>query len=323
MIDAVTNVAKRDLVGLRAPGKVLPPIPSREQLRHAILRTVVYADLFEHALTKDEIRRYLIGYAASSDAVTMALDRDDELRNDVRQSGDCFHLKSREQLAERRRERRVASSRLWPVAQRYGRWIGRLPFTRLVGVTGALAMNNAGPDDDIDLFILVRPGRLWLCRLFVIAIVKIAARRGWVLCPNFLLSTDHLVLTERNLYIAHEVVQMVPLKPSRWHQEFLEANAWVRQFLPNAYEERLQQRPPSATPRLAVGPAEWLLATRLFSPLERWEMKRKIRRLSARLEREGGSTGFSPYECRGHFAGHDARVLAAYRERLAEFSDVL
>jgi hypothetical protein len=50
-------------------------------------------------------------------------------------------------------------------------------------------------------------------------------------------------------------------------------------------------------------------------------MRRKVRRLSRRLEREGGSVAFSPDECRGHFAAHDARILAAYRQRLAEYAD--
>src|SRR2546422_753264 len=85
----------------------------------------------------------------------------------------------------------------------------RLPFVRLVAVTGALAMNNARAGDDIDLFILAQPGRLWLCRLLVLGVVKLAARRGHTLCPNFLLSTGRLRLSERNLFTAHEVVQMV------------------------------------------------------------------------------------------------------------------
>jgi hypothetical protein len=60
-----------------------------------------------------------------------------------------------------------------------------------------------------------------------------------------------------------------------------------------------------------------MLSTRLFDPFERWEMARKVRRLRARQEREGGSVAFSVHECRGHFAAHDARILAIYSERVA------
>jgi hypothetical protein len=191
----------------------------------------------------------------------------------------------------------------------------------MVAVTGALAMNNARPGDDIDLFILAQPGRLWLCRLLLLGLVKLAARRGHVLCPNFLLSTGRLRLSERNLFTAHEVVQMVPIQPSPWYRAFIEANGWVRDFLPNAFAGRTPEAGPSAPPPPPASQLEGLLRTRFFDPVERWEMRRKVRRLSARFDREGGSVAFSAEECRGHFAAHDARVLAAYRQRLAEYGD--
>jgi hypothetical protein len=299
----------------------LAPTSSGEALRRSILVTLIYADLFDHALTRDELHRYLIGQAASAAAVREVLDTDAELRFRIAETDDRFHLRRRPHLASTRRERAVASAELWPAAKRYGARIGRLPFVRLVGVTGALAMNNARPDDDIDLFILVQPGRLWLCRLLVLGVVKLAARRGYVLCPNFLLSTDHLWLSERNLFTAHEVVQMVPLERNPWYGAFIEANGWVADFLPNAFAgQTAEARPGSVRPmsdRLVAG----LLSARVFDPLERWEMRRKVRRLSRRLEREGGSVAFSEDECRGHFAAHDARILAAYRQRLAEYGD--
>jgi hypothetical protein len=299
----------------------LAPTSSGEALRRSILVTLIYADLFDHALTRDELHRYLIGHAASAAAVAAMLDNDAELRFRIAETDDRFRLSRRPHLASIRRERAAASAELWPVAKRYGARIGRLPFVRLVGVTGALAMNNARPDDDIDLFILVQPGRLWLCRLLVLGVVKLAARRGYVLCPNFLLSTDHLWLSERNLFTAHEVVQMVPLERNPWYRAFIEANGWVADFLPNAFAgQTAETRPGSVRPmpaRLVAG----LLSVPVFDPLERWEMRRKVRRLSRRLEREGGSVAFSEDECRGHFAAHDTRILAAYRQRLAEYGD--
>jgi hypothetical protein len=301
--------------------RIAAPTSAGEALRRAILATLIYADLFDHALSRDELHRYLIGQAVSTAAVVAMLDNDAELRFDIAHTGGRFHLSGRPHLADIRRERAAASAELWPVARRYGGLIARLPFVRLVGVTGALAMNNARPDDDIDLFILAQPGRLWLCRLFVLGVVKLAARRGYVLCPNFILSTDHLRLSERNLFTAHEVVQMVPLERSPWYRAFIEANGWLADFLPNAFAgQTAEARPGSGRPmpaRLVAG----LLSARVFDPLEGWEMRRKVRRLSRRLEREGGSVAFSEDECRGHFAAHDARILAAYRQRLAEYGD--
>jgi hypothetical protein len=293
--------------------------PAESALRGAILRAVLYADLFDFPLTGAEIQQYLIGEATAASSVDAALAGDVTLRRHIQRTGECYHLAGRNHLAEVRRQRADASAQLWPVARHYAARIAQLPFVRLVGVTGALAMNNARPGDDIDLFILAEPGRLWLCRLLVLVAVKLAARRGHRLCPNFLLSTDHLRLSQRNLFAAHEVVQMVPLEPDRWYGAFIEANGWVRDFLPNA----LPGAAPTDRPRRRMSwPARVagaILSTPLLDPIERWEMRRKIRRLTVRLEREGGSVAFSAHECRGHFAAHDARVLAAYRARLAQY----
>jgi hypothetical protein len=298
------------------------PAAQARALRRAVINTLVYADLFDYPLTRREVQRYLVGEAASMRQVAAILDRDTRLRRHIEETDGLVHLAGRSPLAMVRSERAAASAQLWPIAGRYGAWIARLPFVQLVGVTGALAMNNAAAGDDIDLFIVVQPGRLWLCRLLVLAVVKLAARRGTTLCPNFLISADHLRLSERNLYTAHEVAQMIPLTPTPWYQAFLNANRWVSNFLPNALPAR-----PAAEAARDLPPARRIvssvLSTPLFNPIERWEMRRKMRRLAARYEREGGSVAFSAHECRGHFAAHDTRILAAYRRRLAAYAESL
>jgi hypothetical protein len=297
-------------------------VASTAALRRAILLALIYADIFENPLTRSELHRYLIGRAATTAAVTAALDDDPVLRSDVRSTDELVYLAGRDHLVDVRHARNTASAHLWQQAKRYGALIERLPFVRLVAVTGALAVNNARAEDDIDLFILAQPGRLWTCRLVVLAIVKLAARQGTELCPNFLLSTDHLQLTAHNLYVAHEVAQLVPLSRGPWYDAFLGANAWVAGMLPNAL--------PSTRHVEATARAPWvgrmggrILSAPLFDPLEQWEMNRKVRRLSARRAREGGDTAFAPHVCRGHFAAHDARVLNAYRTRCAGYREAL
>jgi hypothetical protein len=296
-----------------------------DALRRAILNTLVYADLFDYPLSAAEIHRYLTGHAASRDAVVEALEVDPILRELVEATGPWYHLEGREHLADVRSERAAASERLWPVARRYGEIIARLPFVRLVAVSGALAVHNAVPRDDIDFFLLVEPQRLWLCRLFVLVVVRFAAARGHDLCPNYLLSTSRLALGERNLFTAHEAVQMVPLDGSPWYDAFLEANQWVRTFLPNALDSPQPSRK-GARRELGSWPAQFgaaLLGLPVFDPLERWEMERKVDRLSARARREGGSVTFSAEECRGHFAAHDQRILRTFHERIATYGDLL
>jgi hypothetical protein len=283
-------------------------------LRRAIARTVAYADLFDYPLDRAEIHRYLIDETASSEDVDAMLEQDGALGAYLERTGDKFHLRGRGSTIDTRHMREAASAELWRTARAYGAWVSRLPLVRFVGVTGALAMSNAERHADIDMFILTHPGRVWLCRLLVLAVVRLAALRGHRLCPNFMLSTAALELRERNLFTAHEIMQMVPVRATEWYARFLDANRWALDYLPNALPGK--RRPPR-TDNVFTRLATRLLSTRLFAPLERWEMGRKIRRLTARAAREGGSLAFSETECRGHFAAHDVRVLAAYAERAA------
>ena len=283
-------------------------------LRRSIARTLAYADLFDYPLDRTEIHRYLIGEAASPEDVDRLLEQDGALGAYLERTGDKVHLRGRASTIDTRRARETASAELWRAARAYGAWVSRLPLVRFVGVTGALAMSNAERRGDIDLFILTHPGRVWLCRLLVLAVVRIAALRGHRLCPNFLLSTAEPLLRERNLFTAHEIAQMVPLRATEHYARFIDANRWAQGYLPNAFSG---ERGPTRSDNVLTRIATWALSSRLFARLERWEMRRKIRRLSARATREGGSLSFSEVECRGHFAAHDVRVLAAYAERAA------
>jgi predicted nucleotidyltransferase len=278
-------------------------------LRDAVLRTVAYADLFDHPLEPAQVHRWLIGARATPAEVAAALD-DPTLP--VERTRGLVHLPGRGGIVATRELRVEASARLWADARRWGRVVARLPLVRGVAVTGALAMHNAEPGSDIDLFVLARPGRVWTCRALVIAVVRLAALRGVRLCPNFVLGTDHLALAQRDLFTAHEIAQMVPIGRSAWLDAFFAANAWTRAILPNA-------GPSTGAPAAATGPlvraVGAVLASPVLDPLERWEMRRKIRRLEARARVEGGTVAFSAQECRGHFAAHDVRVLAGFAAR--------
>jgi hypothetical protein len=295
------------------PFRLVDERPDVPGLAAAILHTVAYADVFDFPLTPQEVCRSLIGVLATQDEV------DDVLRHDtwlaqmlVREEGYVM-LRGRESLLETRRRRARASAGLWPLAVKYGRAIGRLPFVRMVTLTGALAYANAEVEGDIDYLIVTAPGRLWLCRAAVIAVVRWAARRGTRLCPNYFLTERALRLRDRSLYTAHELLHMVPLSGIATYRAMRETNTWAAAYLPNA--ARLSphtlaaDEPPSLPRRLA----EAALATPPAAQLEGWEMRRKMRKFSAR---PGAEADFGPDWCKGHFDGHGEAALTTYAARL-------
>lgn len=295
------------------------------RLGNAILRTVAYVDVFDYPLTADEIHRYLIGTAAPAAAVAEALANGSLVPAHLQQHDGYYTLPGRQQIVETRRRREEAARRLWPAAIRYGRLIACLPFVRMVGVTGSLAVNNVEPWADIDYLIVTANDRLWLSRAFIILIVRLAAREERRLCPNYLLSERALVFAERNLYTAHELVQMVPLSGYALYHRIRQLNRWTERWLPNA------ATPPVAPADRLPAPArfarvralaEWGFSRDIGRRLEQWEMRRKVRKFSREagaLDARGANTNeanFAADWCKGHFDGHARRVLDAYTLRM-------
>jgi hypothetical protein len=197
---------------------------------------------------------------------------------------------------------------------RYAEVISRLPFVRLVALTGALTMDNVDPGADFDFLIITETGRLWLTRAIVIGlVVKPASSRGNEVCPNYLLSERALAFQERNLYVAHEISQMVPLAGVDLYRKIRDANRWTRRFLPNASgPPRTIGALPDRRPSIRYL-SESLLRTPIGTGLERWERTRKIRRFQ-RLD--GATASFDEDHCKGHFRSNEQRVLQAFSERL-------
>lgn len=192
-------------------------------------------------------------------------------------------------------------------AQKYGRLIAQLPFIKMVAITGSVAAHNPTDDADLDYMIITETNRLWLCRLMILVVDKLAQRDGYTLCPNFMLTDRNLKLPVRNLYVARELMQMLPLSGYPIYEQFLDQNRWVSDFLPNA-----TPMPPSP-PLQSNGfkkISQFILGGSLGNRLEKWEQTRKIAKLS-HLQADT-ETRFTPDMCKGHYHGHLTRVMEAY-----------
>jgi hypothetical protein len=286
------------------------------RLRRAIAAAVAYADLFDWPLTPDEIHRSLPIPARLSE-VTAAL-APARLGPALAAVDGFVVAHGREELVERRMRCAEVSAELWPRAARAARVVGRLPWVKMVAVSGSLAVGAATDDADVDLFIVADDGRVWLARAVTIgvakAVIRLPSRRRVHLCPNYLIGESALDLWERDVYTAHELTQLVPVAGLDVYRSLLERNRWYLQFLPNAGEKGLPPVRPGAGwgQRLFSTP----VTSTLFDRLERWEMTRKVARL--RSGGNGSEVCFDATTCKGHFGGHRRRVLTHYAIRRRE-----
>ncbi|MBZ0292025.1 MAG: hypothetical protein K8L99_05590 [Anaerolineae bacterium] len=287
---------------------------------HAIMRTVLYADVFDFPLTPPEIHHYLIHDTPTSlEQVQAALADSPELRRKLIECEGYIACTGREAIVQQRIERQQAAAHLWPLAVYYGRLLAHMPFVRMVAITGALAVNNvSGQDDDLDYLLVTAPDRVWIARAFAIILVRLAQRRGVTLCPNYVLAESALLQKRKDLFIAHEIVQMVPVFGSNLYQQFREANDWTQEHLPNA-TARFHHEPeyqPARPWHFFKRMAEWLLGGRLGHRLENWEYRRKLRRFAPQMRTPGSAAELDQNHVKGHFNDYGHPVLSGYYDRL-------
>lgn len=292
-----------------------------DKLEQAILRTVTYVDGYDFPLTLAEIHRYLAHERATVEEVDAALATSPLLGDALFRDNNYYMLRQRTKLAAIRQTRLQNARSVWPQAIAFAAQMARLPFARMVAITGSLAVDNVTGDFDIDFLIVTEDDSVWLCRAFAVALVRLAALRGVELCPNYFVSESALAFPERNMYTAHEVTQMVPLHGLDVYAELRRQNDWTVDFLPNAAGppqpvgmQALDPRQLGRATRGVKRAAETLLRTAPGRQLERWEMERKIKKLAT--EGQWQESYFSSSCCKGHFHHHQSEAIASYNARL-------
>lgn len=281
-------------------------------LQH-VFHTLAYADVFDYPLTVPEVYRYLTSSKGTMEEVTRALS--DEML--FSQTGEYFTLRGRDEIVETRKRRAQVAAQLWHKAIRYGRVIASLPFVKMVAITGSLAMSNTDEGKDIDYMIVTAPNRLWTCRALSLLIARIARLEGASLCPNYLVTTHALELNERSLYVAHELAQMIPLSGVEIYDELRQRNGWVEDYLPNAAGAPPLPRgvQPAKSGSVIQQILEFIFSLPFGGWLEKWEMNRKIERLTGE-QSQSFESYFSADVCKGHIDKHGENVVTALAVRL-------
>lgn len=294
-------------------------------LDEAILQTVIYADIFDYPLTLTEVQHYLLYCSAQRTTIEHAVTSSPLLQSQLIQRAGYLMLRERAGLEQVRAERGQRAMRLWRLARRWGYWVGCLPFVRLVAVTGSLAVNNPTRAADIDLLIVTEPGRVWLCRALMVLFVRLVRLTGITLCPNYMLAKTVLTQKRRDLFIAHDLTQMVPLVGHAVYQEMRAANHWTEQFLPQALTP-LQAEPelsPRGIGRWLQRASEWCFAGRLGDLMDALERRRKtsqVRRRYGEIAYLSETVLLDPEHVMAYFNDHGAAVLKKFSERIEKIS---
>jgi hypothetical protein len=298
-----TQKADTILILSMSAAAIVAPLSTPESdiaLVDAISRTISYADRFDQAISGLDVIRYLDIPARGEDVLRTLADRSG---GPWLSSDGLYYLPGRFHLVACTLQKAARAKSAWLSARRWAALMAHVPFVRMIAVTGSLAMSNMRPGADIDYLVVTAPRRVWLTRLFLIAIVRLARIFRQDLCPNYLLSTRSVLIEERTLFTARELAQMVPLYGVAFYRQMMSLNSWALKYLPAAGTP--PPAPPEVSPGVLARSLKRLLEAVLFTHpvdrLESWEMKRKIARLRLLPGAEAPSVVLTPEQCKGHF----------------------
>lgn len=266
-----------------APSKSLPAIKSAsdQKVEMAIIKTLVYAEIFSYPLTFPQLwQRLIIDQPISQKRLKQALAALVK-KGTVAKKKKYFFLPGKTNLLQKRAKREKISAKKKKIAQKAAFWLSFVPTLKAVVLTGNVAAGNADWNDDIDLFLITAPGTLWLTRLSLYLWLKFTKPFSGLqlrapgqpetknsLCLNLILDQACLRLPpdKRNLFVAYEIAQSQVL----WQKggvfaSFLAANKfWLKKYLANFS----QSCPVQVNPVLGL---TWLLfPVNLLAFLAQW-----------------------------------------------------
>jgi hypothetical protein len=208
------------------------------QLGAAIDRTMRYYALFKYPLQVHEIRNNC-GMPCDEEEVEAYLHEQVMHGNIFCMDGYYTLLPDVTALLERRIKGREKAMRDIKVAKAVGRLIYQCPFVSFVGISGSLSKGYSDRSSDCDFFIITRRNRMWISRSLLHIIKKLSFMIGQQhkLCMNYFIDESALTIQEKNVYTATELNSLIPVCGSEMHYQFMQANSWVKNYLPNYSRE--------------------------------------------------------------------------------------
>ncbi len=222
-------------------------------LEKSILKTIVFADIFNYPLTITEVYKWLYkptkikGKYPSLFLIRKTLKESKIISEKLSQREGFYYLKGRRNIIYlRKQNNNLAESKFSRIVSliKIYRFI---PFVRMIAICNSLAISNANENSDIDLFIITKKNKIWLARFFTVILVKFFDLRPRedkskdTFCLSFFIDEDYLnikniMINHHDIYLPHWIQQLMPIyNPDYLYEKFMKANNWYKEYLPNGY----------------------------------------------------------------------------------------
>lgn len=266
-------------------------------LKESILKTIAFFDIFSFPLTAEEIKEHLYNYKKPIHIKeikgTLA-----EMEN-IEKVHDYYVLNGREKLVDLRRSRKFISEKFWARVRQYGQYIVQVPFVEMIAVCNNLAYDNAAESSDIDLFIVIKRGRMWLARLIITLILQFfgVRRYGSKIAGRFCLSffvtpkkldMKPLLLRPEDPYMAYWTKLIKPIYGKDMYSKFVDENkGWLNEQYGLSFDEKLDQQIAFSGKSIHKKFWEWIFKGWLGDLLE-WILKKTFKKRTLAKSRKLG-----------------------------------
>jgi len=288
--------------------------------RAAILKTLLYSEIFNYPLKKEEIYNFLISSKKiSKEEVYKTLRL---LKEPFKTKNNYFYISSNTLgINERQNKAEKSNKKIWK-AKKIIKIISIIPTIKFIGISGALSMKNSKENDDIDIFIISEKDFTWTTRFLVAIFLNILGSyrtRNSInfadkICLNMILDENSMYFRNKkqNLYIAHEIMQIIPIfNKDKTFEKFIEINNWTNNFLPNAKAKKnyyFNKKQNTIFQLLIIVLFNILLVEKVLRFLQFAYMKKHISKETVL----NNYLGFHPFD-------YEAYILKKYRNKLKIF----
>lgn len=210
------------------------------EVEQAVLDTLCYRSVFNYPMSIHQLGTFLISEKKFDGADLKKGISGLQEKGIIKSKSGKYYLKGQKPVGWEYRKK-MSKQLLKEAAPVIGA-AGKIPWIKMISVTGSVAAFNAGKNDDVDIFIVTEKNRVWLSRFFAVLIFKILGKyrsdtdSERKLCPNLFVDESRMRWEEnsRNSYIAHEIAMMAPVvDKDETYTRFLSENDWISGFLAN------------------------------------------------------------------------------------------
>lgn len=300
-----------------------------------ILATIAYYDVMDYPMTSFEVWKYLTIISGEGEKSYSLHDVIHELESEklmrfIKEENGFYMLKDRIALADQRIYRNKISEKKFKRLLGMVSFLRFLPYIKMIGVTGRMAMKNAQEKSDLDLLIIFKQGKMWTGRALVTFCMQILGKRRYGKKIKDRICLNHFIAEEssisiRDIFSTNEYVFLLPIYGFSNFIKFQKINEWIKNFKPNIFFEikNLKRIKESSFSRSIKFFLEKLFIFEFVeNNLRKWQKRKiennpKTKQAGSMIIYEDSELAFWP-----NFENQGPRIFASFKERLNKISQL-